>query len=91
VCSTACDIKAVLRVDGPTARRAGLTRGSRRVRIGSGSAGFTQARAARVTITLTRSAVRALRKVRRGTLLLDVTVTAGARSTRLSQVQRLRP
>jgi secreted trypsin-like serine protease len=89
-CSTACSLQATLRLAGPTARRLGLARSSRSVRIGSGSARLSSAGTRRITITLTRRAVQKLRRARSGRVSLDVTATTGTHKTQLSDVLALR-
>ena len=88
-CSTACSLNATLRLDGPTARRLGLSRASRGVQIGSGRARLSGAGTQSVTITLTRRAVRKLRRARSGRLSLRVTATAGTRRAQLDDVLAL--
>ncbi|MEJ7798698.1 MAG: serine protease [Solirubrobacteraceae bacterium] len=89
-CYAACNLKATLRLDGRTARRLRLTRATASVQIGAGRARFAKARTARVTITITKRALRRLRSARSGSLALRVTATSGSRRTQLDDRLGLR-
>jgi len=89
-CSAACNLRATLRLDGPTARRLGLSRAIASVQIGAGSARLSSAGTRRVTIKITRRAVQKLRRARSGRVSLRVTATAGSRGVQLGDVLALR-
>ena len=89
-CTAVCDLRATLRLRGPTARSLGLTRTSGSVRIGSGTRRLRSSRTARLTIRLPRATTRKLRRARRGSLALRVTATAPGRSLRLDRTIALR-
>jgi len=89
-CYAACNIRTTLRLSGPTPRLGAPPLASAGIRIGSGSARFSKARTANVTIRLSKSAVTRLRRVRRGSLALRVTVTGGDRRAQLNEVLALR-
>ena len=72
--SEAGTVRATLEVSAATARRLGLGRGTRAVRIGSATATYTAAGSRRVTIRLTASARRRLARAR------SVTTTLGVRA-----------
>ena len=88
-CYRSCSVRASLRLGGPLSRQVGSSP-SAVTPIGTGRARFSNARTARVTIRLTKSAVRRLRRVRRGSLALRVTVTGGDRRAQLNEVLALR-
>ena len=88
-CYRSCSVRASLRLGGPLPRQVGSSP-SAVTPIGTGRARFSNARTARVTIRLTKSAVRRLRRVRRGSLALRVTVTGGDRRAQLNEVLALR-
>ena len=85
-CFSACSVRATLKLIGRTRR----SRASTRAQVGSGHAGTAQAATVRVTVKLTRSGLRQLRRLRRGTLKLRANVTDASRSTRLDQRVALR-
>jgi secreted trypsin-like serine protease len=87
-CFSPCSVKATLRLR-PRTRRAGAVGPG--TLLGSGRASTTRAATVRVTIKLTRSAVRRLRRVRRGQLALRATVRETNRQTPLDQRIRVRP
>ncbi len=89
-CYAACGLNATLRLDGPTARKLGLTRLSRSVQVGRGRARFTRARTATLTIVIPSKALAKIRKARRGILALHVTATTGRRHSRLDTSISLR-
>ncbi|MDP8908337.1 MAG: serine protease [Chloroflexota bacterium] len=78
-CFSACSVRATLRLTGRTRG----ARGTTRTKLGSGQARTAQAATVRVTVKLTRSGLRRLRRVRRGSLELRATVTEAGRSTPL--------
>ena len=88
-CTAACKIVANLRLSAAAARTAGLGRGGS-VTIGTGSARFTQAKTANVTIKLSKRTATRLRKVRSGKLTMSVVVTAGARRQEFGPQQSIR-
>jgi len=88
-CYRSCSVRASLRLGGPLPRQVGSSP-SAVMPIGTGRTRFSNARTARVTIRLTKSAVRRLRRVRRGSLALRVTVTGGDRRAQLNEVLVLR-
>ena len=88
-CSAACRLGARLTLDGRTARALGLGRSVAAVLIGSGQRQAAANRSVRLTIRLTKKAVRALRRAVGGRLRVRVTATAGARSQRLERTLKL--
>ena len=78
-CFSACAVRATLRLTGRTRG----ARGTTRTKLGSGRARTAQAATVRVTVKLTRSGLRRLRRVRRGSLELRAIVTEAGRSTPL--------
>jgi hypothetical protein len=84
-CAEACSVSARLLLDAASARRASLTRAWGRARVGGGSQRRTTARSFNVTITLTRRTLKAMKRLRRGTLRLRI----GARgATRNATIER---
>jgi secreted trypsin-like serine protease len=89
-CYAACSLSATLRLDGPTARKIGLTRLSKSVQVATGRARFTKARTATLTLTLPSKSLAKVRKVRTGILALHVTATTGSRHSQLDKAISLR-
>lgn len=87
-CFSPCSVKASLRLRPRTQRADAVNSGTI---LGSGRVSTTRAATVRVTIKLTRRAVRRLRRVRRGNLALHATVTETNRQTPLDHRIRLRP
>ena len=90
-CSGLCAITARLTLNGRTARRFGLTRGSAAVTIGRATARLDAAGARIVRVRLSARARRALRRLRSATIVLRADVLTGAvraRETRNIAVRR---
>lgn len=84
-CSVACTMKARFTLDWRTARRLRLTRSGTNVLIGTGARRLRGAGSVKLTIRLTKRAVRALRRAHRGATRVRVTATAGQRRQRLDR------
>jgi secreted trypsin-like serine protease len=85
-CSVACTLKARYTLDGRTARRLGLTRFGAAVLIGTGKTTIRPAGASiKLTIRLSRKAVRALRRAQSGATRVRVTATSGSRTQKLER------
>ena len=83
-CTTACGVTGRLSLDALSARRGGLAqRGT--ARLGGGRDLRTSATTFTLTLRLTSRALRALRRVRRGTLVLRVSADGGTRSQTFSR------
>jgi len=80
-CATSCAVAAALRLDATSARRAGLTkRTGIAVRVGGARAQRGTAKAFKIVIKLSPTAVKALRRLRRGTLVLRVNARGATRN-----------
>jgi secreted trypsin-like serine protease len=88
-CSAACLLKARFTLDWRTARRLGLTRSTSNVLIGTGQRRLRNPGSVKVTIRLTKRALRALRRTRSGATRVRVTATAGRRTQRLERAIKL--
>jgi secreted trypsin-like serine protease len=85
-CSAACTVTGRLALDARSAQRSRLARRPRgSVQVGTGRELRTSATMLRLTLNLTPRAVRALRRVRRGTLVLRVSARGGARRGTLAR------
>lgn len=89
-CYAACSLNGTLRLDGPTARKLGLTRLSHSVQVATGRARFTKARTATLTLVLPSTSLAKVRKARNGILALHVTATTGSRHSQLDKSISLR-
>jgi DNA-binding CsgD family transcriptional regulator len=88
-CSAACTLKARFTLDWRTARRLGLTRSTSNALIGTGQRRLRQAGSVKLTIRLTKRAVRALRRTRSGATRVRITATAPHRTQRLERAIKL--
>jgi secreted trypsin-like serine protease len=90
-CYAACTTRVALLASATTARKLHLTRSTSKtaVQIGSGSARFTKAKTAAVTVVLTRASLRKIRSARSGSLTFRVTLTTGSRHQQLTRTVAL--
>lgn len=85
-CTAACRVAGRLLLDATSARRARLTRRAGvAVRVGSGSRRGTAAAGFHVTINLTRRALTAMKRLRRGTLRLRVSARGTTQSATIER------
>jgi hypothetical protein len=88
-CSVACTLKARFTLDGRTAKRLKISKFATSTLIGTGEARLRKAGDVKLTIRLTRRAVRALRRTRSGATRVRVTARAGDRVQRLERAVTL--
>jgi hypothetical protein len=84
-CSAPCTLKARFTLDGRTAKRIKISKTATSALIGTGEARLRKAGDIKLTIRLTRKAVRALRGLRSGATRVRVTARAGDRLQRLER------